>query len=278
MSNEYLAPFYAKLEADIERIESFTLIEYPVYILSRGRAATITTSRLFDDAGVPYLIVVEPQEHAAYLEHHDAGNLLVMDKNDEGIAYVRNYIRDHAQAAGFLYFWQFDDDLRPFGVRRGGKRYKLSARNALAFVEYVVDHFDNIGGANFSHHAFAFTYDHKPVIQLNNQIYGAMLIRSGTRTRFRKDINEDTDHSLQLLREGWVTFVFKRVVMDTVATMSNSGGNTDNEYAAGRREARVRALCAAWPSAKFRAVNRNGRWTMTPSRIWGKFEQRPYFK
>jgi len=259
----------------LESFEEYTQIRFPIYIPSKRRPGRVLVARQFDADAIPYRIVVEPQDYDLYLEQYPAEKLLALDLNDGGIAYVRNFIKDHALASGYEYHWQFDDNVRSFAIRRNGKAKIARPVNALSFIESVVTSFTRIGGANFSNGAFAFSYDNKSVFALNNQVYCAMLLRTDTKARFRKGIHEDTDYSLQILSEGWSTIVCKRVVMTKTNTMTMSGGNTDSEYAGNGRRIRFERLVAEWPEAKFRLKERNGVWTVTPSRIWGKFPQRP---
>jgi hypothetical protein len=40
--------------------------KYPVYIISKGRAYNPMTAKLFETAGIDYLIAIEPQEKEEY--------------------------------------------------------------------------------------------------------------------------------------------------------------------------------------------------------------------
>src|SRR5262249_3750628 len=53
--------------------------QFPVYIVSKGRARQRITMRRLDAIGVPYTVIVEPQEHAAYAAVIDPARLLVLD-------------------------------------------------------------------------------------------------------------------------------------------------------------------------------------------------------
>ena len=263
------------IESRLAAFEQFTTIRFPIYIPSRGRPNHVLIANQFDDDNIHYTIVVEPQDYAAYRTRYSAEQLLVLDKDNGGVAYVRNFIKDHAASMGHRYHWQFDDNVRSFAIRRNGKALKARPMNAISFIESIVFEYKNIGGINFSNGAYAFGYDKKPMFRMNNQIYCAMLLNTEPFSRFRAGIHEDTDYSLQLLDEGWSTLVCNRVVMTKTHTMTMRGGNTDTEYANGGRKKRFENLAAAWPRAEFKVVERNGIWTVRPSRIWRTFTQRP---
>lgn len=265
----------SEIESRLVMFEHYTTRHFPIYIPSRGRANDVLIANQFDADGLQYKIVVEPQDYAAYNQRYSANQLLVLDKNNGGVAYVRNFIKEHAASLGYRYHWQFDDNVRSFSIRYGGKAHKARPINAISFIESIVFEYTNIGGINFSNGAYAFGYDKKPMFRINNQIYCAMLLNTEPQSRFRANIHEDTDYSLQLLHEGWATLVCNRIVMTKTHTMTMSGGNTDTEYANGGRKRRFEALAAAWPRAEFKVVERNGVWTVRPSRIWRSFPQRP---
>jgi hypothetical protein len=57
---------------------------YPVYIVSKGRAESRPTSRMLEKASVPYRIVVEPQERAAYAAVIDPAKILTLPFSNLG--------------------------------------------------------------------------------------------------------------------------------------------------------------------------------------------------
>jgi len=270
-----LAQVFSHLERWLKRIERYTVVRWPIYVPSRGRAGRVKVTKKFDQSALPYAVVIEPKEWGAYAEHYPDEHLLVLDRADAGIAYSRNFIRDHAEQTGHEYHWQFDDNVHAFLSRARGKRDVVSARNALSFIEHAVEQFSNIGAASFAHWAFAFSYDSGPIVALNNQVYCAELLRTDVQARFRTGTHEDTDYSLQLLTEGWCTLVFKRLVMDKTSSGQMSGGNTDSEYAGDGRCQRYEQLLADWPDAGFRIIHDGKRYRLTPSQIWRRFPQRP---
>ena len=73
---------------------------------------------------------------------------------------------------------------------------------------------------------------------LNTRIYSCNLIRNDIPFRWRARYNEDTDLSLRILKDGWVTVLFNAFLIGKRATMAQGGGNTDTIYDTGdnRRE------------------------------------------
>ena len=250
-------------------------VDFPVYIPSRKRSSSITTHKMFRIDGIPFKVVVEPQDESDYLKYFKADELLVMDKNDQGIAYVRNFIKQHSVANGDAFHWQFDDNIKNFALRIDDKNTKCSAISAIKEIEQVVAKYSNIGGAGMMHQAFAFAQ--KKDIVVNRQVYTAMLLSNVTKAKFRDGIVEDTDYNMQMLTEGYCTLLFARVIMNKETTMKMAGGNTEISYAGNRRLLRSQGLVEAWPMA-FKMIEKNGESRIAPSKIWASFQQTPIEK
>ena len=62
------------------------------YIPSKGRKDT-KTYKLFLEAGIEVRHFIEPQE----IELYNVPNKVSIEQNDQGIAYVRNYMLDYAK-------------------------------------------------------------------------------------------------------------------------------------------------------------------------------------
>lgn len=264
---------YHYVEKSLDELDQNAVLQYPVYIPSRGRAHYNLVTDLFDQDSIDYKIVVEPQDQEAYTAKYGADRVLVMDKNNQGIAYVRNYMKQHATESGYDFHWQFDDDIRGFAVRRNGKSVRTNPRPLLAIVENSVNRFNNIGGAVIASMVYAWGYDKKPPVIYNSTVYTAMLLNNHTRATFEPGIVEDTDYTLQLLAAGWVTLVFKRFGVETPVTETMTGGNTDIEHT--RRYERNQALVEKWPGIFRNIQQSDGRWVLRSSKGYRGFRQLP---
>jgi hypothetical protein len=201
---------------------------HPIYILSKGRP-NCDASAALDHIGVPHNVVVEPQDEAAYRRQLGDGNLVVMDKNDQGVVYVRNFIWEHAKEAGSEYHWQLDDDIKSFQVLTHNLKIPVMSGTIFKLAEDWVDRFENIGQAAFQMTVFvprkrAGNY---PPIYLNTRAYSCTMNRTEMPFRYRGPLNDDTDMSLQVLKAGWCTVVFNAFLHEVPTTMIQKGGMTD---------------------------------------------------
>jgi hypothetical protein len=250
-------------------------VMYPVYVPSKGRADKRITTKFLEDAKISFYVVVEPQDAAKYLENYLPEQVLVMKENDQGIAYARNFCKEHSQFNGDKYHWQIDDNIHNLGYRSNGKNRKASAEYIMGTAEAFLNRFTNVGGASLSHTMFAFAK--KNSLDINKQVYSCALFCNNVPCSWKHDVIEDTDYSLQLLSKGYVTFLFNRLIMNKMATGVLKGGNTEISHGGNRRLLRSQKLAEYWPGW-FKITEQYGRVKVAPSRIWKTFTQDPILK
>ncbi len=87
--------------------------KYPLYIVSKGRWESRLTSKALETIGVPYHIVIEPQEYKKYKSVIRKSKILVLPfKNlNQGSIPARNWIWEHAISLGVKRHWILDDNI-----------------------------------------------------------------------------------------------------------------------------------------------------------------------
>lgn len=225
------------------------LPRYPVYVPSKGRYAHAFTLEMLARDEVPHFVVVEPQEAEAYGKAFPAATVLPLpwDKHigSGQLIAVRNFILDHAIAAGHARHWQLDDNIERMCRWRGGKRLTCRAGVALKVCEDFTDRYENIAIAGLNYDCFA-RGPMAPFI-LNCHVYSCTLFLNSLPIRWRLHYNEDTDICLQALAQGWCTVLLNAFLADKRQTMKLKGGNTDVMYAGDGRLRMARQLERAWP-------------------------------
>ena len=256
-----------------------TELRYPIYVPSKGRADRINVTRLLTEQNIPFTVVVEPQDADDYRQHFRDDQLLVMDKNDQGIHYVRNYAKQHATEQGTEFHWQLDDDIRSFKVRRDGKNRTTNPAHVLNLVETVTDLYTNIGAASPMYDTWAF--QEGPIIKLNRMFASANLLRNDPNITFRPDIVEDVDTSLQYLAAGYCTLIFATALITVPTTPDDEGGlGVSNRIGEGA-QLRCDNLVAQWGANHFKVITKpkwNNAPRLAPSRIWSTYKQQPELK
>lgn len=222
------------------------LPRYPVYVPSKGRADDCFTARFLRNDGVPFRLVVEPQEEEAYAERFGAERVLVLPFRDRGsVVPARNWIKDHATGEGARRHWQLDDNITDIWRVWRGERLHCAAGPALRATEDFVDRYENVAIAGLNYVMFAVRV-RKPFV-VNCHVYSCSLVLNELPHRYRGRYNEDTDICLQVLADGWCTLLVNAFLVQKLRTMVVRGGNTEELYGGDGRLRMARALERMWP-------------------------------
>ena len=206
---------------------------YPIYIVSKGRADSRLTSKCFERIGVPYYIVIEPQDYDAYSCMIDESKILVLpfSNHGDGPGRARNWCWDHSISLGYKRHWVCDDNITDFARLYRNKIYPVSDGGIFRVAEEFVDRFENVPVSGFNYSFYAFDKTPYSPFVLNTRIYSVLLIENSCPHRWRGRYNEDTILSLDLLKDGYCTIQFNAFLQNKVNTQVLGGGNTAEFYA-----------------------------------------------
>ncbi len=255
-------------------IKTIDVLDKPIYnfyIPTKGRPKTQTTFKVLESLGIKSTLVVEPQDYQAY---RDEGHYpLKMDKNDQGIYYARNFIKDFDKEHGWGFHWQLDDDIKRFISFLNPKRETVTTYHPFSLAEQLIKTF-NIGGLGLVNSAFAFAK--KTDVSWNNQVCGCFLLDSRNDLRFENGIIEDTDYSLQVLFSGQTTVLLNRFAFEVPPNGKATGGN-NTAYTSGTLYKRQTALVEKYQNW-FELEEKDGKARIKPSRIWRHFNVEPILR
>jgi hypothetical protein len=224
-------------------------MKYPIYIPSKGRSDVAYTADFLIRDGIPFHLVVEPQEYDLYKTVYGEDKLYILPFSNLGLGSIpaRNWIKEHATALGYERHWILDDNIR--GLYRRYKGYRIPCHTNIAFsaVEDFVDRYENIGIIGLNYTMFVPDYDKVKPFCLNVHVYSAMCILNSLPYKWRGRYNEDTDLCLQVLADGWCTVLVNAFLADKQATMTMKGGNSTSLYKADGRLKMARSLERLWP-------------------------------
>ena len=235
--------------------------DFPVYIISKGRAHSNLTARTLDKMKVPYRLVVEPQEFEKYALNVDENKILTLPFSNlgQGSIPARNWVWSNSIERGFDRHWILDDNIEAFN--RLNRNMKPEVRTGAIFkaAEDFVCRFKNVAIAGFNYHSFCKSTERLPPFYLNTRIYSCILIKNDIPYRWRGRYNEDTDLSIRVLKDGYCTILFNAFLAGKVTTMRMKGGNTDELYADDGRKKMAEALAEMHPDVS-RVTWKFGRW------------------
>lgn len=219
---------------------------YPVYIPSKGRFDQCLTAISLARDGVPFRLVVEPQERSEYEQRFGRRRVLVLPFSNRGsVIPARNWIKEHSIAEGHERHWQLDDNMRGVVRMWRGKKIPCHSGVALCVAEDFTDRYENIAISGLNYRFF--NAGSIPAFFLNVHVYSCCLINNAIPYRWRGRYNEDTDLCLQALAGGWCTVLINAFLVNKQRTMTMGGGNTATLYQADGRLRMARALERQWP-------------------------------
>lgn len=206
---------------------------HPVYVISKGRWESRLTAKSLESIGVPYTIVIEPQEYEQYAAVIDPHNIAVLPFSNlgQGSIPARNWVWEDAIARGAERHWILDDNISGFYRFHRNLKTPVGSGTSFRACEDFVDRYENVSLAGMNYFMFASRKSGNiPPVTLNTRIYSCILILNSLSHRWRGRYNEDTDLSLRCLKDGWCTVLFNAFLCGKTATMTMKGGNSDELY------------------------------------------------
>jgi hypothetical protein len=127
-----------------------TLTKYPMYIVSKGRADTMFTSRSLSRMEIPHYIVIEPQDLESYDKALDTFNMrqyvtLIVapfSNHGDGPGRARNYAWDHSISIGATSHWVLDDNISDFYRLNRNQRIRFESGVGFQVMEDFVDRYE----------------------------------------------------------------------------------------------------------------------------------------
>lgn len=229
--------------------------KYPVYIVSKGRAYKPLTAKVFENAGIDYFIVVEPQEKAEYIEALSEKRVLVLPFSNLGLGSfpARNFCWEHSISQGHEKHWIFDDNIVGWRKWVNGKRVMFGKDSSLVEAFIYVEEFSDrkhIDICGFEEPNFVTNPPKKP-FKINCHVYSAILINNRLKYRWRLKYNEDVDLCLQVLHGGGSTASCIYFMADKISTsVKMRGGNQDELYKSNdpsKKLLKATMLAKVWP-------------------------------
>jgi len=210
----------------------------PIYIVSKGRADSMITSRSLSRMKVPHYIVIEPQDENSYekaldnFKIRDYVTLIIapFSNHGDGPGRARNYAWDHAISIGADKHWVMDDNISDFYRLHKNQRIRVESGIMFKICEDFIDRFENVPVSGLQYRFFVAPNQKYPPYVKNTRIYSCLLIDNNCKHRWRGRYNEDTILSLDVLKDGDCTIQFNAFLQGKCATQTVKGGNTSEFY------------------------------------------------
>lgn len=219
---------------------------FPLYVVSYGRAESCLTARDLTRMGVPFHLVIEAEQYDEYAAEWPEDRLLVVPESyheeyetyddlgrskSQGPGPARNFAWEHSMEDGYDWHWVMDDNISRFIHYRDNLEIVAAGGGFWRAMEDFVLQYENVSMAGPRYQMFNIKRQKVPPLTFNTRIYSCNLIRNDSGYRWAGRYNEDTDLSLRMLKDGWVTLIFNLFLQKKETTQTYDGGNTANFYA-----------------------------------------------
>ena len=203
-----------------------------IYVPSKGRYDTNITANSLEKLGVKHKVVVEPQEFNQYKNALGEDRVLVLpfSNHGDGPTHSRNFIWEYSKNEGEDWHWVMDDNIDGFVRFNNNRKIQCKSAGIFKAAEDFVWRYENISMAGLEYRFFIPDRSKRGPYRLNTRIYSCNLIKNNTNYRWEGRYNEDTDLSLRMLKDGWVTVLFQAFLCNKAATQTVSGGNSKEFY------------------------------------------------
>ena len=231
-------------------------MKYPILIASKGRANESYLLSELRKSDREWWYVVEPQDEPDYRKLTD--NLIILPKNDQGIAYVRQFILELCKDKN-TWYWTIDDDITQFYKTVNNRNQKSDMESALSFAESALAKTKrNIGQMSLDYQQMA--WSSKKPIHWNRRCDVCVLINPKVPARYRKEVElkEDRDFTLQVLAAGYSTGLVSAYSIACPAIGMKPGGLQPLYQKQGKLNQSVKRMCELWPGICTSIIKKDG--------------------
>lgn len=187
-----------------------------------------------------FSVVVEQEDLEDYKAVYPMVHYIVLPLSNQGITYVRNFIKQYASNNGLKKYWMIDDDINGLYRREGQKMIK-DGIDILRQAEVQFSSLQNAGmcGLEYQQLAWSATKD-----QVKNSFCDCVVLIDVEKTNnitYRPHVEgkEDRDFAMRVIEKGFDTYRSTLYAFSAPANGSNKGGLKESFYDLGKE-----ALCA----------------------------------
>lgn len=217
-----------------------------IFIPSKNRVKNATLLKFCDENNYKINLVVEPQDYNNYKEVYKNFNYIILDKNNMGITYVRNFIKQYTEKNNIDYYWQLDDDLTGLFYREQTKLI----RSDISILNKAAEQFikNNISLGALEYRQFAWSAN-KDLIE-NSFCDSCVFVNNKDLLNFRYrsyvEGKEDRDFAMQVIKAGFKTGRSTLYSFSAPANGSNNGGLKEIFYDLGKEKICADRMIELW--------------------------------
>lgn len=196
---------------------------------SKGRPQAIVSRTLdllsgYENAS--FKIFVEPQESFLYKYYCGKENVVVLPKNDQGVMYAYQYMRQYARGRDYKYIFQIDDDVKRFVRVDTDDKHEQMDLTIQDIIEYMNEN-ASCGGVRFTQYRYwLFTKKKlKKWTHLNPLLQGVCILRLSALREIDNRMAEFTDTvtTMYLWEDNYYTLNYGLSGLDVLQNINKGG-------------------------------------------------------
>lgn len=199
-----------------------TIDKIKIFIPTKGRADKQKTYKILTSLNLKPVLVVEPQEEKLYGKYE----YILLPKNNQGIAYSRNYILEYSRKNNFDYIVMIDDDVNSFSEKNSDGKLVNNNECFLKALNVFIENKYSICGLEYRQVAWCqnnkYTYNHS--IEVCMMMY---LPNVPENVKFDPESKEDKDFAIQMIKAGCKTVKMNDYSFSVPEIGTNAGGLND---------------------------------------------------
>ena len=191
------------------------------FIPTKGRLNT-KTYKLFEAAGIEVKHFIEPSE----LDLYDVPNKINIEKDNQGISYVRNFMLNYARENNHEWVIFCDDDVKSFGIYNG-KTVKKTAGIWNDILQRAKKLPFELIGINYTQHA----WHEKTSYSINKKYVEVCVLMNVKKIQWNyvTGMKQDRQFCFETIRNGYGVLKFNHFWFSCPDVGTNKGG-LYNEY------------------------------------------------
>lgn len=197
--------------------------EIKLFIPSKNRLDKPKTYTILKELGLNPILVLEPQEEKQAKELNF--NYLLLDANDMGITYARNFILNYCRKNNIEYAVMMDDDIL-FFKRFFGNGIK-GIKDNTAFIDALKYFYKAKNCGTMQYSQFGWAQKKKVTFNKSLEVVHFLYIPKLKRINYTENTVEDKDFALQLIFAGFKPFMLNWLCFQVPSIGTNKGGLFD---------------------------------------------------
>jgi hypothetical protein len=217
-----------------------------IFIPSKNRVTNSPLLNFAEENKANVTVVVEPQDFHKYHDRFLKFNYIMLPKDNGGITYVRNYIKQYTEQKGLANYWQLDDDITGLFYRQETKLVRAGFEVLTKAKEQFIKKGIALGALEYRQFAWSAT---KEIIE--NSFCDSCVFVDNTKLnnlRYRDYVEgkEDRDFAMQVIKAGHKTGRTTMFAFSAPPNGSNAGGLKETFYDLGKEQICVARMVELW--------------------------------